>query len=77
MDLELIGSWKIIAIWFPLLLQFFSLKSPTLLESKLIVPSEIFEIVAGNNPIIAKEETDFPEPDSPQSLGFHCAANHN
>jgi hypothetical protein len=61
---------KIIAIWFPLLLQFFSLKSPTLLESKLIVPSEIFEIVAGNNPIIAKEETDFPEPDSPQSLDF-------
>jgi hypothetical protein len=59
------------------LLQFFSLKSPTLLESKLIVPSEIFEIVAGNNPIIAKEETDFPEPDSPQSLGFHCAANHD
>jgi hypothetical protein len=45
MDLELIGSWKIIAIWFPLSCNSFSLKSPTLLESKLIVPSEIFEIV--------------------------------
>jgi hypothetical protein len=40
-------------------------------------PAEILEIVAGNNPIIAKEETDFSEPDSPTIPGFHSVVNHN
>jgi hypothetical protein len=40
-------------------------------------PAEILEILAGNKPIIAKEETDFPEPDSLLYRGFHSVVNHN
>jgi hypothetical protein len=41
-----------------------------LVSSKLLQFFKINKIVIDNNPIIAKEETDFPEPDSPQSLDF-------